>query len=51
MMTKKDMVLKITQLYGRGSSMAIWFAEIAKNKSYEQTKMFFDKMVEQHNRH
>lgn len=51
MLTKKEMVERIVKLYGRGSAMAIWFAEVAATKDYRHTKELFYKMVEQHGRH
>ena len=51
MLTKAEMVERIVKLYGRGSKMALWFAEVASTKDYEHTKKLFYKMVEQQGRH
>jgi len=40
-MTKKEMVLNIIELYGRGSKMAMFFAGIATNSNYAHTRKIY----------
>jgi hypothetical protein len=45
MLTKKDMVFRIVELYGRGSKMAVWFAGVALNSDYKRTRKIFFKII------
>jgi hypothetical protein len=45
MITKKDMVSRIVELYGRGSKMAVWFAGVAINSDYKRTRKIFFKII------
>jgi hypothetical protein len=48
MMTKKEMVLEVVRIYGRGSKMAMFFAGIATNSDYLHTKNIFQKIMKKH---
>lgn len=44
-MTKKEMVARIAELYGKGSKMALWFAGVAVNSDYKRTRTIFFKII------
>jgi len=44
-MTKKEMVARIVELYGKGSKMALWFAGVAVNSDYKRTRTIFFKII------
>lgn len=50
MLTKKEMVIKVVELYGRGSKMALWFAGIATNHDYLHTKNIYKKILDKYNK-
>lgn len=47
-MTKKEMVLRIVELYGRGSKMAMFFAGIATNFNYAYTRKIYFIILKKH---
>lgn len=49
MLTKKEMVIRITQLYGKGSKMALWFADVANKHDYQHTKKVFYEIIKHYN--
>ena len=44
-MTKKDMVKRINDLYGKNSKIAIWFNGVADNNDYKRTRKIFFKII------
>ena len=48
-MTKKEMVKRIVELYGKGSKMALWFASVAVNSDYKRTRTVFFKIIAKYN--
>lgn len=49
MLTKKEMVIRIAQLYGKGSNMAMWFADVANKQDYQHTKSLFYEIIKHYN--
>ena len=49
MLTKKEMVNRINNLYGEKSKIALWFAGIAENSDYKRTRSIFFKIIAKYN--
>mgnify|MGYP007069917171 CR=1 FL=1 len=45
MLSKKDMVLKIVSLYGQGSSIALYFANLATKKEYRKVLNIYKDLI------
>lgn len=45
MLTKKDMVSRIVELYGENSKIAIWFMVVALNSDYKRTRKIFFQII------
>lgn len=48
-MTKKEMINRIEQLYGKNSKMAKWFTGVAINSTYKRTRYIFFKIIAKYN--
>lgn len=49
MLTKREMVNRINELFGTNSKLAIWFRGIADTNDYKRTRLIFFKIISKYN--
>ena len=48
MLTKREMITRVIELYGKNSKIALWFIGIALKGDYKRTRSIFFKIIEKY---